>query len=374
MSRPVAGVRNKSLIITLPGSPKGAKENLQAVIKLLPHACLQIAGEDSRKLHIGGIKQLEEKAGIGVRYEQSGDHLQRHGHDHSHGHGSHAVPKAHTRPEDRPISNDPRARPTQRHRQSPYPMISVQQALKLILGNTSKPKIATARVDSSLLGYILAENVTAKEDVPAFEASIVDGYATSNLSKGTFKVASISHAAPGEPPPLRDDEIARITTGAPLPPGAKSVVMVEDTIARGITADGKEELTVEVLTDELQIGENVRSIGSDVRKGDVILYKYDEITAVGGEIGLLCSVGATEVMVYEKPVVGVLSTGDELIESDQWGPLRTGQVRDTNRPALLAAIRAWGYEVLDLGIAKDKSVFHHFIRFVLAKLRPTNRL
>jgi gephyrin len=64
MSRPVAGVRNKTLIITLPGSPKGAKENLEAIIKLLPHACVQAAGADSRAIHAGGIKKLEKEAGV----------------------------------------------------------------------------------------------------------------------------------------------------------------------------------------------------------------------------------------------------------------------------------------------------------------------
>jgi gephyrin len=64
MARPVAGVRKKTLIITLPGSPKGAKENLEAIVKLLPHACLQAAGMDSRVLHSGGVKKLEKEAGI----------------------------------------------------------------------------------------------------------------------------------------------------------------------------------------------------------------------------------------------------------------------------------------------------------------------
>ncbi|KAK6432249.1 hypothetical protein LTR95_011584, partial [Oleoguttula sp. CCFEE 5521] len=63
MSRPVTGVRNKSLIITLPGSPKGAVENLQSILKLLPHACQQAAGADSRSLHIGGTQKLEKDAG-----------------------------------------------------------------------------------------------------------------------------------------------------------------------------------------------------------------------------------------------------------------------------------------------------------------------
>jgi gephyrin len=64
MARPVAGVRHRTLIITLPGSPKGAKENLEAIIKLLPHACVQAAGANSRSIHAGGVKKLEKEAGI----------------------------------------------------------------------------------------------------------------------------------------------------------------------------------------------------------------------------------------------------------------------------------------------------------------------
>jgi gephyrin len=64
MARPVAGVRKHTLILTLPGSPKGAKENLEAVIKLLPHACIQAAGAESRPLHVGGVEKLEKEAGI----------------------------------------------------------------------------------------------------------------------------------------------------------------------------------------------------------------------------------------------------------------------------------------------------------------------
>jgi gephyrin len=81
MARPVAGVRNKTLILTLPGSPKGAKENLEAVIKLLPHACIQAAGANSRSLHSGGVKKLETQAGVSPL---SGTHSSsRHHHDHS---------------------------------------------------------------------------------------------------------------------------------------------------------------------------------------------------------------------------------------------------------------------------------------------------
>jgi gephyrin len=64
MARPVAGVRKRTVIVTLPGSPKGARENLGAIVKLLPHACIQAAEINSRAIHIGGVQRLEEEAGV----------------------------------------------------------------------------------------------------------------------------------------------------------------------------------------------------------------------------------------------------------------------------------------------------------------------
>ncbi|KAL9022430.1 MAG: hypothetical protein Q9185_000336 [Variospora sp. 1 TL-2023] len=353
----IAGVRNKTIIITLPGSPKGAKENLLSILKQLPHACKQAAGEDSRTAHAGGVKALEQEARTG-NTKPSMSHHHQHAHAHHHSHGGHAVPQAHTRPEDRPISNDPSEGPTQRYRESPYPMISVDEAIGFILDNTPKPTVTEIAVNGALVGHLLAEDVQADEPVPAFRASIVDGYATivdkdARGSKGTFPVASVSHATPGEIPRLEKGQIARITTGAPLPLEATSVVMVEDSIIRKKTQNGQEEAEVEILADAMKPGENVREIGSDVQAGETILRKGEEITATGGELGLLASVGKKYVSVYGKPVVGVLSTGDELVPHDRPGSLRVGAVRDTNRPTIMAAVRGWGYEALDLGISKD---------------------
>ncbi|EHK98717.1 putative Gephyrin [Glarea lozoyensis 74030] len=319
MSRPVAGVRNKTIIVTLPGSPKGAKENLQSILKLLPHACSQAAGADSRALHAGGIKKLEKDAG----------------------------------------SNDPSLGPSRRNRSSPYPMLSVDDALKLIEEHTPSPQVIKAKVDGGLVGSVLAEDVTATEAVPAYRASIVDGYAViaptdGASSKGTFPVASISHATPGEIEPLEAGQITRITTGAPLPPGANSVVMVEDTVLKTLTDDGAEEKEVEILAEDVKEGENIREIGSDIKTGEVILKKGEEISAVGGELGLLASVGRAEVSIFKKPVIGVLSTGDEIVEHSRPGGLKLGEVRDCNRPTITSAIRGWGFDVVDLGIARDK--------------------
>ncbi|KAK7432635.1 hypothetical protein QQZ08_000843 [Neonectria magnoliae] len=357
MSRPVAGVRNKSIIVTLPGSPKGAKENLQAIIKTLPHACLQVSGANSRALHSGGVQKLESEAGINGKKSQLADQGHHCHHDHGHDHGqSHGNFVRHTNPG--ALSNDPSLGPSRRYRESPYPMLSVDDALALIAEHTPEPEVVTAKVDGTIIGSVLTEDVSAKENVPAFRASIVDGYAyiapKNGHFKGVFPVTGVSHAAPGEIGALKDGELARITTGAPLPPGATSVIMVEDTIIKTMTDDGKEEKEIEVDVEGVKEGDNVREIGSDIEEGTTILKKGELISAVGGEIGLLAAVGVAEAKVYRRPVIGILSTGDEIIEHNRPGVLKLGEVRDTNRITLMSAVKEWGFEVVDLGIAKDK--------------------
>ncbi|KAI0466841.1 molybdenum cofactor synthesis domain-containing protein [Xylaria cf. heliscus] len=373
MSRPVAGVRNGTVIVTLPGSPKGAKENLEAILKMLPHACQQAAGMDSRTLHAGGVKKLEADAGIASHTTRTQSHSHHdhghhhghgHGHSHSHGHGhghGHGDLVRHTPPNANPLSNDPSLGPSRRSRESPYPMLSVDDALQKIRDHTPAPEIVTSKVNTSLIGRVLAEDVTAQEHVPGFRASIVDGYAVvvpkDGKMNGVFPVVSVSHASPGDEEKvkeLKEGEIARITTGAPLPPGATSVIMVEDTVLKTMTEDGKEEKEVEIIADGVQEGENVRAVGSDIKAEDTVLSKGELVSAVGGEIGLLAAVGVAEVKTYRKPVVGVLSTGDEIVQHDRTGDLRLGEVRDTNRITLMCAAREQGFEVVDLGIAADK--------------------
>ncbi|RVX70676.1 hypothetical protein B0A52_05326 [Exophiala mesophila] len=385
MSRPVAGVRNKSIIVTLPGSPKGAKENLQAILKLLPHACMQAAGEDSRQAHAGGVSKLEKDAGISSSTakpavgEASHGHSHHHHHhdrDHGHGHGGHKVPKAHTDPSQRPHqSNDPRLGATARARSSPYPMLSVEEAVAKIIEQSPSPIVEIRDVSPDLAGYVLAEDIKAAEAVPAYRASIVDGYAvivpsesdkTSSTSavtsiKGIFPVASVSHAqAASLPPPLQPGQIARITTGAPLPENANAVVMVEDTTIASLTDDQSEEATVEILTSELAIGENIREPGSDIQLSEVVLTKGTSISRFGGEVGVLAAAGIAQVPVYRKARIGILSTGDEVTDvsntnNTKGQTLTNGMIRDSNRPSLLTLVGQWPVTgaVVDLGIARD---------------------
>jgi gephyrin len=242
-------------------------------------------------------------------------------------------------------------------------MKTVEEALALIKEFSLTPSTERRTVDGDIVGYVLAEDIIAPESVPAFRASTVDGYAicvpsSGMFEKGIYPVAFASVAQVGKVHELKEGQIARITTGAPLPPGSNAVVMVEDTVVKSFTTDRKEETEVEILTSETEKGENVREVGSDVQKGTIIMHKGEGVSAVGGELGLLASVGIQNVLVYKKPIVGVLSTGDEIIEHIDVSPgeLKLGQVRDTNRPTLITAIEATGFKAVDLGIATDKWV------------------
>jgi gephyrin len=279
-------------------------------------------------------------------------------------------------------------------------MLSVSDAVAKILENTPQPVKEVRDLTPDLIGYVIAEDIRAAEAVPAYPASIVDGYAvivpnipdpdaqtkaktttttheekdTDDLPlpptkepfpsgvkgvKGIFPVASVSHAqATSMPPPLSPGQIARITTGAPLPLHANAVVMVEDTAIASLTEDKSEEATVEILTDDISVGENIRLPGSDIKLGEVILSRGTQISAVGGEIGVLAAAGISKVPVFRKPRVGVMSTGDEVTDISFQGPLRGGMIRDSNRPSLLSLLRGWNLceddgGVVDLHVARD---------------------
>ncbi|KAK4204916.1 putative Gephyrin [Triangularia verruculosa] len=390
MSRPVAGVRNNTVIITLPGSPKGAKENLQAVIKTLPHACLQASGANSRALHSGGVKKLEKEAGLDSQgpssaqahthaHSHAHSHTHGHSHEHDHGHSCHRHTHTHDHSHghnhgnlvrlssENPKSNDPSLGPSRRHRSSPYPMLSVDDALSLIAKHTASPTATTAKVSPDLVGKVLAQDVFSSAPVPAFRASIVDGYAVvvppSGHLRGVYPVASTSHAAPSSNlTPLKEGQIARITTGAPLPPGANSVVMVEDTVLISTTKtthpttgqEIEEESSVEILSDGIvKPGANIREIGSDIPLNTLLLPAKTRLSPAS--IGLLSSIGTQSVQIFTPPTISILSTGDEIVEPSLPRDLSLGEVRDCNRPTLLSAISQLGFTPIDLGIVSDKT-------------------
>lgn len=360
-SRPAAGIRKKSLIITLPGSPTAARENIEAIVDVLPHILQQIGVDSARSLHGDSTFQTVTKEADLVNKKHSVHHHHHH-HDHYHNH-SHKHRDGHQPLVKHQLVHADDVPVTQRKRSSPYEMISVDQALKCILEQTPKPVTTTFSIfDPRIIHSIIAEPIYSPINVPNFRASIVDGYAVvSSDGPGTYPVVSVSHASAAQPsglPELQSGTVARITTGAPVPPGSDAVVMVESTVLAETTPDGKEEHKVQILAKNVKPNDNIREIGSDLKKGALVLSKNEKITSVGGEIGLLASVGIDAVKVFKKPVVGVLSTGNEIVDVMKsqnlaGSSLPYGQIYDSNRPALISSLQARGFDVVDLGIATD---------------------
>lgn len=225
--------------------------------------------------------------------------------------------------------------------ESPYLMLPVEEALAIVLKKTDllTPKtIALCDAD----GLILLADVVAQEPLPPFPAAVKDGYAVVAADgSGIYKV--IGEVTAGHVADFRVEPgtVAYITTGAPMPNGADAVVMVEQTEP---LPDSHVQIDASVRS-----GDDVRAVGVDIRAGEVVLQAGDQLGPA--EVGLLATVGATQVSVYGRPLVGTLSTGDEVIEAGD--PLAPGQIRDSNRPTLRAAIQAMGGEHIDLGIGRD---------------------
>jgi molybdopterin molybdotransferase len=193
------------------------------------------------------------------------------------------------------------------------------------------------------LGAVVAAEVVATEAVPPFANSAMDGYAVRAADTAGAPVALqvVGMIAAGATPKgaVGVGEAMRIMTGAPMPDGADAVVLVERTRTEG----DRVEIEIEVTA-----GTSVRGVGDDVSPGDVVATAGTVLSP--GHLGVLASVGVEAVRVHRRPRVGVLSTGDELVER---GDLARGQIRDSNRPTLLALVRESGFEAVDLGIVAD---------------------
>jgi molybdopterin molybdotransferase len=228
---------------------------------------------------------------------------------------------------------------------SRYPLLSVDEVQQRIAVQCRPLPAERVRFDAAL-GRVLAEDVRAPEPLPPFRSAAVDGYAV-RAADGDAPRRVVAEIVAGVEPtvPLGPGEAAWVTTGAPLPEGADAVVMVEQTAREGDLVR---------LSRAPQPGDGFHRIGESVAEGQVLLEKG---TIVGpAEIGILATTGVVEVAVYRRPVVAVLSTGDELVEPG--APRRGATIRDSNRYALMAAIEALGAIPLSLGIARDVAAEH----------------
>eukprot|EP00079_Xenopus_tropicalis_P037823 XP_017951594.1 PREDICTED: gephyrin isoform X2 [Xenopus tropicalis] len=235
-----------------------------------------------------------------------------------------------------------------RHRMSPFPLTSMDKAFITVLEMT--PVLGTEIINyRDGMGRVLAQEVYAKDNLPPFPASVKDGYAV-RAADGPGDRFIIGESQAGEQPTqtVMPGQVMRVTTGAPIPCGADAVVQVEDTELIRESDDGTEELEVRILV-QARPGQDIRPIGHDIKRGECVLAKGTHMGP--SEIGLLATVGVTEVEVHKFPVVAVMSTGNELLNPED--DLLPGKIRDSNRSTLLATIQEHGYPTINLGIVGD---------------------
>ncbi|XP_060618729.1 gephyrin isoform X19 [Anolis sagrei] len=235
-----------------------------------------------------------------------------------------------------------------RHRMSPFPLTSMDKAFITVLEMT--PVLGTEIINyRDGMGRVLAQEVYAKDNLPPFPASVKDGYAV-RAADGPGDRFIIGESQAGEQPTqtVMPGQVMRVTTGAPIPCGADAVVQVEDTELIRESDDGTEELEVRILV-QARPGQDIRPIGHDIKRGECVLAKGTHMGP--SEIGLLATVGVTEVEVNKFPVVAVMSTGNELLNPED--DLLPGKIRDSNRSTLLATIQEHGYPTINLGIVGD---------------------
>lgn len=225
-------------------------------------------------------------------------------------------------------------------------MISVQRAQWAVLKHAKLQSVRKVALRNAL-GYVLARDISATTELPSFTNSAMDGYAVRSLDTRraspefpvSLRIAEYLPAGKISANRVASGASAQIMTGALLPGGADAVIPVEDVKRRG----GRIKIHSPVPR-----GANIRYRGEDVRKGK-ILCKGSVVRPQ--EIALLAALGCSQISVFSRPTVVVLSTGDELISHS--AKLSIGKVRDSNSLALDSLLRTEGISAKRLGIAKD---------------------
>jgi len=228
--------------------------------------------------------------------------------------------------------------------------LSAAEAAEKILAETRRQPALRLPLDDAL-GSVLAEDVVSPLDIPAWTNSAMDGYAVRGADvrgaseNSPVRLRVIEHLPAGHFPTRRigAGECARIFTGAPLPEGSDSVIRQEDT-------DGGAE-TVTIVKDR-DVGVNFRLTGEDIRKGTQVLTAGAELGPA--QLGVLASLAVAHPLVYRRPRVAILGSGDEIVDVDQPEAILSGRkIASSNTHTLIALVRTAGGEPVNLGIARD---------------------
>ena len=232
-------------------------------------------------------------------------------------------------------------------------MMSVEEALERVLARiTPLGDEHVGVVDA--LHRVLAEPIVSGRDIPPWPNSSMDGYAVRSADTGDagrerparLRVAGRIPAGRPADRPIAPGEAFRIFTGAPLPEGADAVIPQEDVEVAPDPATGETVL----IPRPVPAGDYVRHRGEDMRAGDLVL---EAGRFVGpAESGVLATVGRQPLRVKRRPTVGILSTGDEIV--DLGGAIGPGQIPNSNTYSLMAQVREAGGEPVNLGVARDR--------------------
>lgn len=197
------------------------------------------------------------------------------------------------------------------------------------------------------LGLVSAQDLYSNEDIPSFDNTAMDGYAVkaSDISTIPTELEVVATIGAGSYPNfiLEPHQAARIMTGAPIPQGSDAVVQRENTIEK------EQSVVIQSLP---KAGDNIRYIGEDIKKGQEVFPKGTVLSP--GHLGVLASIGIEQIKVFPRVRVGVLSSGDELVESGS--AIEVGQIRDSNRKTLIGLLQQASFEPVDLGLVKDNEV------------------
>jgi molybdopterin molybdotransferase len=228
-------------------------------------------------------------------------------------------------------------------------MGAAEAAGKILLDIRRQPALRIPLDDA--LASVLAEDVVSPLDIPAWTNSAMDGYAAraadvrGATESSPVRLKVVEHLPAGKFPSrtIGQGECARIFTGAPLPDGADSIIRQED------TDEGPEMVTI--LKDR-DVGVNLRLAGEDIRKGATVLTEGAELGPA--QLGVLASLAVAHPLVYRRPRVAILGSGDEIVDVDQPEEILSGRkIASSNTHTLIALVRETGGEPVNLGIAAD---------------------
>lgn len=222
-------------------------------------------------------------------------------------------------------------------------MKTFDEALEYLVSKAHTQQAIIEKHISQSMGLVLAEDIVSPINVPAFDNSMMDGYAlnVSNYSVDTGFQISQRIPAGTSPQVLKEGTVARIFTGAPIPNGANCVIMQEEA--------HEDEGGVNFTTESVSVGQNIRVLGNDIAQGQIALKKGHRLNAE--DLGLISSLGRAMIQVFEPLKIATFTTGDELLEPGM--PWQAGKIYNANRYFLQGLIAQNGYELIDLGQVED---------------------